>query len=137
MEQAEDGSQWTHSLWGMGLLMMLCAFALPNEVYAAGTAGGGLPYESALTRLRASITGPVAFTLSLIGIVGAAGALIFGGELTGFLRMMVFLVLLIAILVGAQNVLTTLFAAGAEIAWIGEETEPLVASSHPELVRLS
>ena len=137
MEHTEDGSQWTHSLWGIGLLLMLYAFALPNEVYAAGTAGGGLPYESALTRLRASITGPVAFTLSLIGIVGAAGALIFGGELTGFLRMMVFLVLLIAILVGAQNVLTTLFAAGAEISWIGEGSEAIVASYPLEIVRLS
>ena len=137
MEHAEYGWHWKHSLWCVGLLLTLCACMLPNEAYAAGTAGGGLPYESALTRLRASITGPVAFTLSLIGIVGAAGVLIFGGELTGFLRMMVFLVLLIAILVGAQNVLTTLFAAGAEIAWIGEGTEARVASAQPELVRLS
>ncbi len=137
MEQAEDGSQWTDSLWGVGFLFMLCIIALPHDAYAAGTAGGGLPYESALTRLRASITGPVAFTLSLIGIVGAAGALIFGGELTGFLRMMVFLVLLIAILVGAQNVLTTLFAAGAEISWIGEGSEAIVASFHPAPIRLS
>ena len=136
MEQAGDGSQWTDSLWGLGLLLMLCACMLPQEAYAAGTAGGGLPYESALTRLRASITGPVAFTLSLIGIVGAAGALIFGGELTGFLRMMVFLVSLIAILVGAQNVLTTLFAAGAEIAWSGEG-KALVAPAHSEPVRRS
>ncbi len=130
-------SHWKQYLWCVGLLLTLCAFMLPNEAYAAGTAGGGLPYESALTRLRASITGPVAFTLSLIGIVGAAGVLIFGGELTGFLRMMVFLVLLIAILVGAQNVLTTLFAAGAEISWIGEGTEAIVASSCPELARWS
>ena len=137
MEHAGDGSHWTQYLWGLGLLLMLCAFMLPNEAYAAGTAGGGLPYESALTRLRASITGPVAFTLSLIGIVGAAGALIFGGELTGFLRMMVFLVLLIAILVGAQNVLTTLFAAGAEIAWIGQGTEALAAWPYSEWMRLS
>ena len=137
MEQAGDESHWTDSLWCLGLLLTLCAFILPHEAYAAGTAGGGLPYESALTRLRASITGPVAFTLSLIGIVGAAGMLIFGGELTGFLRMMVFLVLLIAILVGAQNVLTTLFAAGAEIAWSGQGTEGLAASAHPDLVRRS
>ncbi len=129
-------SHWKQYLWGVGLLLALYVLIMPHEVYAAGTAGGGLPYESALTRLRASITGPVAFTLSLIGIVGAAGALIFGGELTGFLRMMVFLVLLIAILVGAQNVLTTLFAAGAEIAWSGEGKR-LVASIHPELVRRS
>ena len=137
MEQAEDGSHWTDSLWCLGLLLTLCAFMLPNEAYAAGTAGGGLPYESALTRLRASITGPVAFTLSLIGIVGAAGVLIFGGELTGFLRMMVFLVLLIAILVGAQNVLTTLFAAGAEISWIEEGREMMVSWPQSDLMRRS
>ena len=129
-------SHWKQYLWCVGILLTLCVLTMPHEAYAAGTAGGGLPYESALTRLRASITGPVAFTLSLIGIVGAAGALIFGGELTGFLRMMVFLVLLIAILVGAQNVLTTLFAAGAEIAWSGEG-KAVVASSHPELARLT
>ena len=137
MGHAENGLQWKDYFWGVGLLLVLWVLSMPNEVYAAGTAGGGLPYESALTRLRASITGPVAFTLSLIGIVGAAGVLIFGGELTGFLRMMVFLVLLIAILVGAQNVLTSLFAAGAEIAWNGEGTQVVVASSHPDLVRLS
>ena len=130
-------SHWKQYLWCVGILLTLCVLTMPHEAYAAGTAGGGLPYESALTRLRASITGPVAFTLSLIGIVGAAGALIFGGELTGFLRMMVFLVLLIAILVGAQNVLTSLFAAGAEIAWNGEGIETLVDSSHPAGVRLS
>ncbi len=129
-------SHWKQYLWSVGLLLALYVLTMPHEAYAAGTAGGGLPYESALTRLRASITGPVAFTLSLIGIVGAAGVLIFGGELTGFLRMMVFLVLLIAILVGAQNVLTTLFAAGAEIAWSGEGTA-LMAASHPGFVRLS
>jgi len=130
-------SHWKQYLWGVGLLLALYVLIMPHEVYAAGTAGGGLPYESALTRLRASITGPVAFTLSLIGIVGAAGALIFGGELTGFLRMMVFLVLLIAILVGAQNVLTTLFAAGAEISWMEEGREMMVSWPQSDLMRRS
>ncbi len=130
-------SHWKQYLWCVGVLLTLYVIILPQEAYAAGTAGGGLPYESALTRLRASITGPVAFTLSLVGIVGAAGVLIFGGELTGFLRMMVFLVLLIAILVGAQNVLTTLFAAGAEIAWSGQGREAIAASQYPECMRRS
>lgn len=130
-------SHWKQYLWCVGLLLTLCVLTMPHEAYAAGTAGGGLPYESALTRLRASITGPVAFTLSLIGIVGAAGVLIFGGELTGFLRMMVFLVLLIAILVGAQNVLTTLFAAGAEISWIEEGREVMVSWPQSDRMRLS
>ena len=130
-------SHWKQYLWCVGILLTLCVLTMPHEAYAAGTAGGGLPYESALTRLRASITGPVAFTLSLIGIVGAAGALIFGGELTGFLRMMVFLVLLIAILVGAQNVLTTLFAAGAEISWMEEGRAMIVSWPQSDLMRRS
>lgn len=130
-------SHWKYYVLSLGVLLTLCVITMPHEAYAAGTAGGGLPYESALTRLRASITGPVAFTLSLIGIVGAAGVLIFGGELTGFLRMMVFLVLLIAILVGAQNVLTTLFAAGAEIAWSEEVREVMVSWPQFDLERLS
>ena len=130
-------SHWKQFLWGLGIILTLCVITMPPEAYAAGTAGGGLPYESALTRLRASITGPVAFTLSLIGIVGAAGVLIFGGELTGFLRMMVFLVLLIAILVGAQNVLTTLFAAGAEISWMEEGREMMVSWPQSDLMRRS
>jgi hypothetical protein len=44
---------------------------------------------------------------------------------------------LIAILVGAQNVLTTLFAAGAEIAWSGEGIDVIVSWPQSELVRLS
>ncbi len=130
-------SLWKQDLCVVGTLLTLCVLLVPHDVYAAGTAGGGLPYESALTKLRSSVTGPVAFTLSLIGIVGAAGALIFGGELTGFLRMMVFLVLLIAILVGAQNVLTTLFATGAEIAWSGEGRELILSGPQSAHMRLS
>ncbi|MBL8054096.1 MAG: hypothetical protein JNK03_12045, partial [Nitrospira sp.] len=46
-------SHWKQYLWGVGLLLALYVLIMPHEVYAAGTAGGGLPYESALTRLRA------------------------------------------------------------------------------------
>jgi hypothetical protein len=51
--------------------------------------------------------------------------------------MMVFLVLLIAILVGAQNVLTTLFAAGAEISWMEEGREMMVSGPQSDLMRRS
>jgi hypothetical protein len=58
----------------------------------------------------------VAFTLSLIGIVVAGGILIFGGELNGFFRTLIFIVLVMALLVGAQNMMSTFFGRGAEIA---------------------
>jgi type IV secretion system protein VirB2 len=104
--------------WGMWLGLGACAVALlacVDTAYAAPAAGGGLPYESALGKLQQSATGPVAFTLSILGIVVAGGMLIFGGDLSGFFRSMVILVLVIGILVSAGNVLQGLFGKGSVI----------------------
>lgn len=107
---------------GLGLpaLLVLCVLALcllaPSMAFASEGTGGSLPYEGWLTNLRNSVTGPVAFTLSLIGIVVAGGILIFGGELNAFFRTLIFIVLVMALLVGAQNMMSTFFGRGALIA---------------------
>ena len=44
-----------------------------NAAYASDTQGGSLPYESWLRRLQQSLTGPVAFSISLIGSKGIGG----------------------------------------------------------------
>ena len=101
----------------LGLLLLLTFFLLtPQEAFASVGTGGSLPYESWLTNLRNSVTGPVAFALSIIGIVVAGGVLIFGGDLNGFFRTLIFIVLVMALLVGAQNVMGTFFGRGAVIA---------------------
>jgi type IV secretory pathway TrbD component/type IV secretory pathway VirB2 component (pilin) len=86
----------------------------PQHVFAAEGTGGSLPYESWLTNLRNSVTGPVAFALAMIGIVVAGGVLIFGGDLNGFFRTLIFVVLVMALLVGAQNMMSSFFGRGAE-----------------------
>jgi type IV secretory pathway TrbD component/type IV secretory pathway VirB2 component (pilin) len=91
--------------------------------------GGSLPYESWLTNLRNSVTGPVAFALAIIGIVVAGGVLIFGGDLNGFFRTLIFIVLVMALLVGAQNVMGTFFGRGAEIAALGFDAVKLFGGS--------
>jgi len=80
-----------------------------DNAQAAVGAGGALPYETWLVNLRNSVTGPVAFTLSIVGIVVAGGILIFGGELNAFFRTLIFIVLVMALLVGANNIMTNLF----------------------------
>lgn len=82
----------------------------------ASTAGGAkpMPYVAWLDNLRASTSGPVAYTLSLIGIIVSGGILIFGGDLNGFFRTLIFIVLVTALIVAADNTLRTL-QAGAEI----------------------
>lgn len=100
----------------------LLAFALfsPTLAFASEGTGGSLPYESWLTNLRNSVTGPVAFALAMIGIVVAGGVLIFGGELNGFFRTLIFIVLVMALLVGAQNMMSTFFGRGAEITAVAD-----------------
>ncbi|MDE2365780.1 MAG: conjugal transfer system pilin TrbC [Betaproteobacteria bacterium] len=105
----------------VSLLVGLCLL-IPHPAYASEGIGGTLPYESWLMNLRNSVTGPVAFTLSMIGIVVAGGALVMGGDLSGFFRTLIFIVLVLAFLVGAQNMMSNFFGRGAEIAAAGQPT---------------
>ncbi|CAE6506699.1 putative conjugal transfer protein TrbC [Nitrosomonas nitrosa] len=95
--------------YALFILLSLSLLLLSEGVQAAVGAGGALPYESWLVNLRNSVTGPVAFTLSIVGIVVAGGILIFGGELNAFFRTLIFIVLVMALLVGANNIMTNLF----------------------------
>jgi len=110
-----------NTLFQLGLFVFLAFIIIaPQDVLASTGTGGSLPYESWLKNLQDSVTGPVAFALSIIGIVVAGGVLIFGGDLNGFFRTLIFLVLVMALLVGAQNIMSTFFGRGAEIASIGD-----------------
>ncbi|MFC1185412.1 TrbC/VirB2 family protein [Pasteurella multocida] len=107
-------SKQNQIMWLLFIVATLTILFTPDAFASAGS-GGGLPYESWLTKVRNSVTGPVAFTLSIVGIVGAGALLIFGGEINGFIKTLVFIVLVAALLVGAQNLLTSVTGAGAVI----------------------
>ena len=100
-------------------------FSTDNAQAAVG-AGGALPYETWLVNLRNSVTGPVAFTLSIVGIVVAGGILIFGGELNAFFRTLIFIVLVMALLVGANNIMTNLFQGAVIPGEIPKDQESIV-----------
>ena len=104
--------------WHSTLLAVLCLCIIfsSNALAGPGT-GGSLPYESWLTSLRNSATGPVAYAFGIIGIVVAGGILIFGGDLNGFFRTMCVIILVMALLVTANTIMTDLFKTSAEIAY--------------------
>ena len=108
-------------------LLFALLFSTDNAQAAVG-AGGALPYETWLVNLRNSVTGPVAFTLSIVGIVVAGGILIFGGELNAFFRTLIFIVLVMALLVGANNIMTNLFQGAVIPGEIPQGQESIVNS---------
>jgi len=110
---ADQGRMWAATALLVAFMLFLLA---PMHAHATSGTGGSLPYEDWLTSLRNSVTGPVAFTLSIVGLVIAGGVLIFGGELNAFFRTLIFLVLVMALIIGAQNMMSTFFGTGAEIA---------------------
>ncbi|WP_131774893.1 TrbC/VirB2 family protein [Legionella anisa] len=102
------------NLWMMGAIILL--FLLITHPACASSAGGGLPFDSWLTKIQKSITGPFAFSAAIIGLVAAGATLIFGGDMNGFMRTLVFFVLVLSFLVAAQNTMTAITGKGAEIS---------------------
>lgn len=98
------------------LLALVVGFVTSPDALAGPGTGGSLPYESWLNSVRTSATGPVAYAFGIIGIVVAGGILIFGGDLNGFFRSMLVVVLVMALLVTANTIMTDLFETSAEIA---------------------
>jgi type IV secretion system protein VirB2 len=89
--------------------VVLAALALVSPDAFAGTATG-LPWETPLTTIMTSLTGPVALAVSLIAITVTGGVLVFGGDLGEFARRSILLVLVIGLIVAAASVLSTLFS---------------------------
>ena len=91
------------------LLAAVVLFVLDEAAFAT-TTSDKLPWEKGLETLSGSLTGPVAGIISLIAIVGAGAMLLFGGNIQGFMRTMVYIILVIGIVVGASSLLKTFYS---------------------------
>lgn len=124
--------QWRSSLL-LWFSALMCLSLLPEAAWASSAGGTSvLPYEQWLSILQKSLTGPVAFSVSLIGIVTCGATLILGGgEISHFMRTLIYIVLVMTLLVGA-NALMNNFFNGASIGISSADT----ASESPEPVTL-
>jgi type IV secretion system protein TrbC len=95
-------------------LLVIAALFLPLAAHAAST-GGSLPWDTPLTTLKNDLTGPVAFTISLLAMVACGAALVFGGEINEFVRRIIMLVLVCAFIVGVTNLASALGITGAVV----------------------
>lgn len=104
------------SFWLMAFLLMIFIFGAIESAHAADASmggGAGLPWEGPLTKLKQSISGPVAFVIALLGIIACGATLIWGGEVSEFTRRIIYVVLVVCIIVFANTLLTGALFSGA------------------------
>lgn len=83
------------------------ALALAMALRAGTT--GAMPWESPLHTIAASLTGPVAFSVSIIGIFATGATLLWGGEMNEFARRAALMGLVVAVIVFATNIMSSAF----------------------------
>ncbi|WP_318452292.1 TrbC/VirB2 family protein [Photobacterium leiognathi] len=76
----------------------------------------GMPWESPLEKIVDSITGPVAFGISVLGVVAAGISLIFNNnDMSGFVKLLAGLALVISLIVFATNLLSNVFGVSSTL----------------------
>jgi type IV secretion system protein VirB2 len=95
----------------IGVLMLF----FPDQALASSSSSSGLPWESPLTQVKESLTGPVAYILALLAVVGGGFGLMFGGELNQFIRSLIMLVMVISLIVLAAPLLEKLFSVSGAV----------------------
>jgi len=96
------------------IFLMLALMTVSSGAFAAAAGGGAaLPWEGGLTAIVTSFTGPVAYAVSVLGIIIGIGILIFGNDLNAFGRTIVFLILAASVIVTAANTLQIFTGVGA------------------------
>lgn len=92
------------------VFLSLAMFAGFASASTASPGGSSMPGVSALQQIRDFISGPFAYTASLLGIVTAGTVLALGGnDMSAFVRTLLYLALVISLIVGGSNFLSTVF----------------------------
>ncbi|MGN1392616.1 MAG: TrbC/VirB2 family protein [Succinivibrionaceae bacterium] len=105
-------------------LLLLSLLAISSPAFAGSS---GMPYESVLSDLSSSLTGTVAKSIALIGIVGSGAALIFGGEISGFLKSIIYLVLVCSLLIMGNVIVEKFSSSGATVTNVSFDYSDKVA----------
>lgn len=96
------------------LFGVLLLAALSPELFAGAT---NMPWEDTLQKIRDSLSGPVAGTISLLGVIGSGAMLIMGegASFSGAFRTLILLVLGVSIVITANVFIAYFSGTGAVI----------------------
>ena len=93
------------------LFLSLALFAGFASASTASPGGSSVPGVSALQQIRDFVTGPYAYTASVLSFVAAGAGLLFGGnDMGAFVRTLLYLACVVSLIVFATNFMSTVFS---------------------------
>lgn len=97
--------------------LMTAAMLVASAAQAStSSSSSGLPWESPLSAVATSLTGPVPGAISLVAVAASGMTLVFGGELNEFAKRMAYLVMVLGVLLGVAKLVSGLGLSAAVIA---------------------
>jgi type IV secretory pathway VirB2 component (pilin) len=75
----------------------------------ASTGASGLPWEKPLQTIQGSLTGPVALAISVVALFAAGAGLVFGEEMSNFVKRVLIGVMSLALLVAGSTFISNVF----------------------------
>lgn len=108
----------------LGFAAVVAVFLLLAGPAHASEASTGLEWEAPFQAVYRSITGPVAFGVAFLAIVVCGFVLAWGGEINEFVRRMVMVILVVAIIMFAGTMLRRMFSGGASLITPPAVTQP-------------
>jgi type IV secretory pathway VirB2 component (pilin) len=102
------GRAWVESVQKQWTRLVVTGMAFwASEANASS--GGGLPWDQPLTTLANDLTGPVALSISVIAFAVTGFMMIWGGEMTDFMKTMVRIIFAISVVTGGTGLYTKFF----------------------------
>lgn len=98
-----------HALLAAATALLVMLATDPALASAADNLFGG---QNPLQNLVEFTTGPFAFAIVILGVVGAGAGLVFGGDFSGWSRRLLLLAAAGAVVMLASSVVTALFGGG-------------------------
>ena len=87
-----------------------------SSAYAAIGGSGSLPYEGWLNTILQSVSGPVAYVISVFSFISSGITLALSGQdMSHFVRYLLYLVLVLSFIIGAKDIVANVMGKSALI----------------------
>lgn len=99
-------------------------FLVVANVVFASTGDTGMPYEPGMKKFVDSLTGPTAFYVSTAAAFAAIATLIFGGEMSQWVKTTLILIISVCSLLSINNLIKNFSGTGAVLTEVSATYQP-------------